>query len=389
MLAGNVIEHAISLPTGKLLVSACETDFTLDELAGFAARNNPRRGFLFVSKVLGKHIPVRPSAMRHVQDYLASRLLQENIQRPVFIGMAETATGLGHGIYESFIEQRSAENTLYIHSTRYYLSRQRIIEFQETHSHATDIYLYLPADRQLKTSFLSAKTLILIDDEISTGSTFIDLIRAYRVFNPKLEQVFIVSILNFTDPLRQREIARQAGLPVRFVYVLEGCFSFTPDPAYEFNAIVNVTGNDKCKQALVPSCFGRLGLCGKLSLDLAALDPFIARWPPGARLLVLGTGEFMHPVFRIGDHLEQRGFDTFVQSTTRSPILLGGAIQSVIAFRDNYADGIPNFLYNVNKGDYDQILVGYETVPCEDLHALVHELNAIRIDLHDGKIFVS
>src|SRR5919197_299309 len=86
MLAGSIIEHAISLPTGRLRVSACETDFTLDTLAGFAARNNPKRGFLFVSKVLGKHIPARPSAMRHVQDYLASRLLQENIQHPVFIG---------------------------------------------------------------------------------------------------------------------------------------------------------------------------------------------------------------------------------------------------------------------------------------------------------------
>src|SRR5205823_7309503 len=129
-----------------------------------------------------------------------------------------------------------------------------------------------------KRVFLSAKTLILIDDEISTGNTFINLIRAYRVFNPKLEQVFIVSILNFTDQMRQREIAQQAGLPVRFVYALEGCLSFTPDLAYEFNASVNVTGSGKCKQALVSSCFGRLGLCGKLSLDLAALDPFIACW---------------------------------------------------------------------------------------------------------------
>ena len=42
----------------------------VDDLAGFAQapfgiaeRRNPRRAFLFVSRVLGRHVPVRPSVM--------------------------------------------------------------------------------------------------------------------------------------------------------------------------------------------------------------------------------------------------------------------------------------------------------------------------------------
>ena len=38
--------------------------YQLEDLLGFAQRINPKRAFLFVSKVLGRHIPVAPSIMR-------------------------------------------------------------------------------------------------------------------------------------------------------------------------------------------------------------------------------------------------------------------------------------------------------------------------------------
>ena len=48
----------IELPNGILHVTAQPDAVDIDELCGFAARINPKRGFLFVSKVLGRHIPV-------------------------------------------------------------------------------------------------------------------------------------------------------------------------------------------------------------------------------------------------------------------------------------------------------------------------------------------
>ena len=47
--------------------------------------------------------------------------------------------------------------------------------------------------------------------------------------------------------------------------------------------------------------------------------------------------------------------------TLASPALIGGAIRSCLSFTDNYADGIPNFLYNVAPGQYDRVLLCHET----------------------------
>ena len=61
------------------------------DLLGFAERINPKRAFLFVSKVLGRHIPVSPHIMRHAFTDLA-KLVPDDLPEPVLvIGMAETA----------------------------------------------------------------------------------------------------------------------------------------------------------------------------------------------------------------------------------------------------------------------------------------------------------
>lgn len=41
--------------------------YQLEDLLDFAQRINPKRAFLFVSKVLGRHIPVAPSTMRNAR----------------------------------------------------------------------------------------------------------------------------------------------------------------------------------------------------------------------------------------------------------------------------------------------------------------------------------
>ncbi|WP_183146509.1 phosphoribosyltransferase domain-containing protein, partial [Pseudomonas syringae] len=48
---------------GRLDVSVDSSTIAPDSLFGFAERRNPKRAFLFVSRVLGRHIPARPSVM--------------------------------------------------------------------------------------------------------------------------------------------------------------------------------------------------------------------------------------------------------------------------------------------------------------------------------------
>ncbi len=70
-------------------------DVSLDDLFDIAERRNPKRAFLFVSKVLGRHIPVPPSVMRQAYRQLASQFPATLTGPVLFIGMAETAVGLG------------------------------------------------------------------------------------------------------------------------------------------------------------------------------------------------------------------------------------------------------------------------------------------------------
>ena len=67
--------------------------YQLEDLLDFAQRINPKRAFLFVSKVLGRHIPVAPSIMRNAFTDLAN-LVPDDLPEPILvIGMAETAVG--------------------------------------------------------------------------------------------------------------------------------------------------------------------------------------------------------------------------------------------------------------------------------------------------------
>ena len=95
--------HSVDLPTGRLDIKVFGTVMPLQEICGFAARQNPKRGFLFVSKVLGKHIPVRPSKVREVHTRLAAQIPADLPGPVVVIGMAETAICLGNGVFDEYV----------------------------------------------------------------------------------------------------------------------------------------------------------------------------------------------------------------------------------------------------------------------------------------------
>lgn len=382
-------QRTVMLSTGELNIRVRENRFPLDHLIGLAARNNPKRGFLFVSRVLGKHIASKPSEMHRVHHYLAKKLSTSVSGRALFIGMAETATGLGQGVYEAFLDHTGAQHALYSHTTRYFLSGLQSVAFEETHSHAVDQYLYVPNEADKQRLFLHAQTLVLIDDEITTGNTFSSLIQAYRRFNPGIQSVVIVTLLNFVSAARRRSIAKTCGVPVNILAALNGEASFTVNPDYRYQAFFDATGSGICKRNVLGIDTGRLGVHGALALDGSTLAAITHQWSPGDRVLVLGTGEFMHLPYRIGYALEQCGWQVGVQSTTRSPILIGAAIESTMAFKDNYLEGIANYLYNVKPSVYDRILLCHET-PCgDDLRDLAGQLSALLLRCRNGKIFVS
>src|SRR4051794_36057138 len=139
-------------------------------MAGLAVRRNPRRAHLVVSPVLGKHVPVEPRLARATAEALGTRAaaLLEGQAEPVVLGYAETATGLGHCVADAL-------GAPYVHSTRRTMpGRESVLNFEEKHSHATLHYL-LPDDVSMLDA---AGTVVLADDELTTGATVINTIRA-------------------------------------------------------------------------------------------------------------------------------------------------------------------------------------------------------------------
>lgn len=348
---------SVVLPTGRLDVSVRRADLPLDTLCGFGARRNPRRGFLFVSKVLGRHLPVRPSTMRDVHRRLALKLPNELPGPVVVLGLAETAIALGRGVFDEYVRATRREDVLFLQSTRYHLRRPIAFRFSEEHSHASAHIVYRPEDARADELLLTARSLVVVDDEASTGRTFTNIVTALQRELPTLEHVAFAVITDWRSASSPR-VALPEGLRSHDASVLEGEYTFTPVDRPPI-AMPRAEGSGEFKDALLSRNDGRLGL---LAGAAAASMPNVSLpSAAGRRVLVLGTGEFVYPPYLLAAELERAGADVWCQATTRSPALVGDAIGCALEFHDNYMDGIANYVYNVRPGDYDDVIVCYET----------------------------
>ena len=371
------MQAEVPLRCGTLKLRIDRADVGLEDLCGFASRRSHKRGFVFVSKVLGKHYPVRPSVMARMHDRLADKLAE--LPGPVvLIAMAETATGLGQGIYESWQRRTGRHDHLFLNTTRYRLQHPQALSFDESHSHATEHLLYEPTGREHAELFRRAKTLVLVDDEISTGRTLAKLASAFRTVSSNLAAVHLVCLTDWLDAADRIACVERIGLPTTFHSLLQGHFEFIPNAAFDPGPIPNVIGVGDGKDFCLPRNDGRLGVSGLLQIDLDAMIRK-ADVQVGQRLLVLGSGEFTYPPFLLARRLETLGWDVIYQSTTRSPLLVDGDITSANESIDNYHDGMPNYLYNVADRNYDRVIIGYETEPLPSAHTLPQMLGATPI----------
>ena len=368
--------RCVTLPTGVMTVQADAGPFELDALIGFAARANARRGFLFLSKVLGKHWPVTPRLMRAIHTELATRVPADLPGPVVFIAMAETAIGLGQGVFEAWKTAHPEREALFLHTTRYHVGDAPILEFEEAHSHAPRQFLHQPAGAALQAILRSARSLVLVDDEASTGNTFLNLTAACRALNPALERVHLAAITNFMGCAANQALSGRFGLPVTVGAALSGAYEFTAGQLQSAAGAAQLFESHTDRGA--SACFGRLGVERPLSQPAALAERLRAGIAPHERVLVLGTGEFMHMAFLLGLALEAGGVNVAVQSTTRSPILQWGAVSHILTFPDNYGEGVENFIYNVAPGQYDHVFICHETPPNAALQQLANAVKGRR-----------
>jgi len=364
--------RVVHLDTGTLELTVRRAELELDALLGFAARENARRSFLFVSKVLGKHYPVRPSHMSAVHAKLAARVDPAPPGPILLIALAETAVGLGQSVYEHYRKATGREDTLFLHSTRYRVGPGPWLSFSESHSHAPRHYLHEPAEPDDRSLFRAARSLVVVDDEASTGNTFVETVRAYSAINPHLRSATLATLTDWLEPEQRARIRADLGLETSFASLLEGSFSFTPEPGVHAPHAPRSYGE---RIHDLPLDHGRRGRRELPALpELSGLLPARLLGPP-AKVLVLGTGEFLYLPFKLACRLEAMGHEVNFQSTTRSPIRLGADIRTKLELVDNYSEGIPNFVYNVRRGAQDLVLVCYETSRLPEDHRLSETLD--------------
>ncbi|MER8523186.1 phosphoribosyltransferase family protein [Mesorhizobium sp. M1006] len=358
-LGWDILDNAIKQPLSAELTRgtiSVEIDRSLmppDTMFGFAERINPKRSFLFVSKVLGRHIPVRPSMMRKTYKFLADQI-SPDLEGPIlFIGMAETAVGLGAGVHQQYSEQNDRDDTVYICTTRHPLGLPLICEFQEEHSHATGHLVHRPLMPGLVSMVENARTLVLVDDEASSGKTFGNLFAALPAsIRANNRNTVLVTLTDWSDGATEQMIAGN----VKHASILSGRYRWDAN-GLNINAPEAPSVEIKSGKVISPDKaldWARLGV----SRHLLQLEGEAAA---SGATLVLGTGENVWQPFLLAEKLEMEGADVHYSSVTRSPISLGHAILKKFTFEDNYGGQVLNYLYNVDPSEYARILLCSET----------------------------
>ena len=358
--------HA-NLKRGRLEVEVNASTFDPQALFSFAERRNPKRAFLFVSRVLGRHIPARPSLMADSFNALAAHIPSDLPGPVLVIGMAETAVGLGGGVHRALSQTR--DDSVYLVSTRHPTGSELFARFEEEHSHASSHLLHLPQDPKTRELMLTARSLVLVDDEASTGNTFINLSKALAEAGlSNIERLVTVTLTDWS----QDAVRKELGQHVTSVSLLDGRYTFDEDPTADLPEMPEVGSVAQGDWPLDANRdWGRMGV--REHLDTLAPDLEVT---PGERILVVGTSEFVWRPFLLAERLEKAGADVHFSSTSRSPIALGHAIDHALSFSDNYGLGIPNFLYNVAPGQFDRVLICSETPAAAVDPALISALNA-------------
>lgn len=346
-----------NLSRGTISVHIDQSDYAPEELFDFAERINPKRAFLFVSKVLGRHLAVSPAKIDETFTKLASKI-DPNLPGPILvIGMAETAIGLGAGVHEKFSALNNRKDTVFLCTTRHDLGSERLASFSEDHSHATDHIIHMPSCTAVRKMLGQVRSLVLVDDEASTGNTFANLYKALPgALKEQLEKVVLVTLTDWSAGVA----ADLIDANVEMVSLAKGSFQWTPNKIVQgADNSVSLPSASSAMRPFTPrpeSDWGRLGVT-----EHRRVLPYPKMYQGKGPVLVLGTGEHVWQPYRLAYTLETEGNEVSYASITRSPISIGHVIEEKFQFPDNYGLGVMNFCYNLVAGKYETIILCVET----------------------------
>ncbi len=332
----------------------------------------------------GKHMPVAPDQALAMMTMLGKTVKEKHAGVPLVIGFSETATAIGAAVASEIGNQ-----CLYMQTTREADEDvHHWIYFSEEHSHATEQKL---CGDDLDERISHSDYILLVDDEISTGNTILNIASAIRRACPAaIQKEFVVaSIINRVD---DQYLMRFSEQKISFVFLLhldienyeEKVKGFTvreAEPPKKDNT-------PKCKYAITqlsaflpePRRGVRIGqykaACQKIAKEI--LEKIID--VDNKRVLVLGTEEFMLPPLLLAEELAKTALTDSVKfhATTRSPIGVCSEdsypITNGIRIHSFYSKDRVTYLYDIEAYDLVIIFTDSQEIIPEAIEDLVQGL---------------
>ena len=396
----------------KINITDNPLNLDISDYLEMGLRNNKKRRFLFILKRLGKHLATNPLNIDNLGKDLVEVYNKKSLEglikkhsKATVISFAETATSLGYSVFKHLDDNANE----FIHTTRELDSDiENYIEFLEEHSHASNHKLYTDNLKNIE----SNDTIILVDDEITTAKTCVNIIKQLQEIYPNKNYV-IFSVLNWITKEREEEIYNEVSqignCSISFSYLFRGDFNFellnTKEDEFKINnnsfnkniSYINLNfENDSNSSYLGNKRYlkhtGRFGIQRK---DINELNTILKREVPklnefineNDKVLCLGTEEFMNIPIELSQLLKSK--DTSFFATTRSPIIAlndkNYPINSRIDFNSSYNSDVVNHLYNIDKTKYDKCIIFLETNILNNNQSIV---NAISKNINCDNIII-
>ncbi len=357
------------LEAGVLTLTTPQTEG--QDIFRIAERINPKRAFLFVSTILGRHIPVDPVEHRAALRMLADGVSAQLLEGPVFVmGFAETAVGIGAGVFDCLRMANPGRDIGYLTTTRFSaVGAEDWFSIEESHSHAVEHTILVPRSGVVQHG--PDATLVLVDDETTTGKTFSELASGLSAQSLQFARVVLVTLTDWSAGRAEAAVSGIfTGADVCSVSLQKGSWAWSPKQNWTPSALPDgcaVHRSPWMPDAEQAFAAPRLGIASSgvrqsgadilEDLEVNGLRPSSA----GDKVLVVGAGEHVWQPMLAAEALCERGIQARFITTTRSPILQGDTICQKVSFPDHYGHGFCMYMHNVVPSDWDRILFFTET----------------------------
>lgn len=326
--------------------------------------NNPKRDYLFVNKIQGKHIPTDIKDLsklgKQLSDLVVNNLVGKDI---LIIGFAETATCLGNIVANSLVDNTNG-SVYYLQTTREDLSYlgEPIVKFEEKHSHAVSQVIYSKKDiKEIDFDYV-----LFVEDEISTGKTIINCIDELSGIIGEKEYG-VLSVCNWQTE-EMENIYK--GLGIERYYLIGGRLkdehqkmdiSCGIKGVCDIKVGMGIDGIDIYNVRGINEREGYEVKANRNSVDISGIIDGVTG--DNKDILILGTEEYMYIPYLIGMEIVwEKGVDVKVHATTRSSIdVIGGSsdysgeIVNKYKFNSVYDINRDTYLYNIKR--YDSVIV--------------------------------